>query len=81
MLTSSKIKKVFKSEYTSVLKVTKLSNVVNSYYFFVEYQSVIFCVVLTYYENSEEFFNIKYAKVNESLFDIIDVHIYIMKFL
>ena len=68
MLTSSKIKKVFKAEYTSVLKVTETPNGIKSYYFFTEYQSVNFCVVLTCYENSNEF-NIKYAKVNESLFD------------
>lgn len=68
MLKSSKIKKAFKSEYTYLLKVTKPSAAIKSYYFFAEYQSVNFCLVLTYYKNSNEF-NIKYAKVNESLFD------------
>lgn len=68
MLTSSKIKKAFKSEYTYLLKVTKPSSAIKSYYFFAEYESVNFCVVLTCYKNSNEF-NIKYAKVNESLFD------------
>ena len=68
MLTSSKIKKAFKSEYTYLLKVNKPSTAIKSYYFFAEYQSVNFCVVLTYYKNSNVFI-IKYAKVNESLFD------------
>lgn len=68
MLTSSKIKKAFKSEYNYLLKVTKPSTDIKSYYFFAEYQSVNFCMVLTCYKNSNEF-NIKYAKVNESLFD------------
>lgn len=68
MLTPSKIKKAFKSEYTYLLKVTKPSAAIKSYYFFAEYQSVNFCLVLTYYKNSNEF-NIKYAKVNESLVD------------
>lgn len=72
MLTSSKIKKAFKTEFTPVLKVTEPPNCIKSYYFFAEYQSVNFCVVLTYYENSNEF-NIKYAKVNESLFDSTSV--------
>lgn len=72
MLTSSKVKKAFKAEYTSVLKVTEPPNDIKTYYFFAEYQLVIFCVVLNCYENSNEF-NIKYAKVNESLFDSTSV--------
>ena len=72
MLTSSKVKKAFKAEYTSVLKVTEPPTDIKTYYFFAEYQSVNFCVVLNCYENSNEF-NIKYAKVNESLFDSTSV--------